>query len=94
MFYHTRTGWYRETSLSPPVKKKFTDRSKVMLLLWVFCYLCFVFALLSCLFIAALWSPTGKGLASWLSCVLCFIVFCHFPLLCYGSGVVLDCMAS
>ena len=23
--------------------------------------------------------PAGKGLISWLSCVLCFLVFCHFP---------------
>ena len=30
--------------------------------------------MLSCLFIAALWSPAGKGIASWLSCVLCVIV--------------------
>ena len=45
-----------------------------------FCYLCFVFVMISCLFIAALWSPTGKGLASWLSCMLCFIcVFVTFP---------------
>ena len=34
-----------------------------------FCYLCFVFVIISCLFIAALWSPTGKGLTSWLSCM-------------------------
>ena len=34
-----------------------------------FCYLCFVFVMLSCLFVAALWSPAGKGLPSWLSCV-------------------------
>ena len=27
-----------------------------------FCYLCFVFVMLSYLFIAALWSPAGKGL--------------------------------
>ena len=26
-----------------------------------FCYFCFVFVMLSCLFIAALWSPAGKG---------------------------------
>ena len=31
--------------------------------------------MVSCLFIAALWSPAGKGIAFWLSCVLCFIVF-------------------
>ena len=42
-----------------------------------FCYLCFIFILimLSCLLLAALWSPAGKGLTSWLSCMLCFCVF-------------------
>ena len=40
-----------------------------------FCFLCFVFVMLSCLFIATLWSPAGKGLVTWLSCMLCFIVF-------------------
>ena len=40
-----------------------------------FCYLCFVFAKLSCLFIAALWSSAGKVLTSWLSCVWCLLVF-------------------
>ena len=29
------------------------------------CYLCLVFVMLSRLFIAALWSPAGKGLTSW-----------------------------
>ena len=28
------------------------------------CCLCLVFVMLSCLFIAALWSPAGKGLTS------------------------------
>ena len=42
------------------------------------CYLCFVVVKLSCLFIAALWSPAEKGLASWPSCMLCFIVLYHF----------------
>ena len=30
------------------------------------CYLCLVYVMLSCLFIAALWSPGGKGLTYWL----------------------------
>ena len=30
------------------------------------CYLCIVFVMLSRLLIAALWSPEGKGLTSWL----------------------------
>ena len=47
-----------------------------------------------CLFFAALWSPAGKGLNSWLSCVLCFLVFCHFPIWCFGSGMVNDCIYS
>ena len=40
-----------------------------------FRYLCFVFVMLFSLFIAALWSPAGKGLASWLSYMCCFLVF-------------------
>ena len=34
------------------------------------CYLCIVFVMLSCLLIAALWSPAGKGLTFWLSFVV------------------------
>ena len=37
-------------------------------------HLSFVFLMLSRLFIAALWSPAGKGLTSWLLLVM-FIVF-------------------
>ena len=40
-----------------------------------FCHLCFIFVMLSCLFLAALRSPAGNVLTSWLSCVLCFLVF-------------------
>ena len=29
----------------------------------------FVIVILSCLFLVSLWSPAGKGLSSWLSCV-------------------------
>ena len=35
---------------------------------------------LSCLFLAALWSPVGKGLTSWLPCMWCFLIFCHLPI--------------
>ena len=31
---------------------------------------CFSFCLRACLFIGTLWSPAGKGLASWLSFVM------------------------
>ena len=41
-------------------------------------YLCLLFAMLSCLFIAALWSPAGKGLTSWLLFVVFFCDFVSF----------------
>ena len=50
-------GWRRETSLSPPVKVFIANRSKAVLLLWIIFVIhvsCFVFVMLSCLFIAAL----------------------------------------
>ena len=37
-----------------------------------------VFAMLSCLFRAALWPHAGKGLTSWLTCDV-FLFICHFP---------------
>ena len=43
------------------------------------CYLCVVFVTLSSLFIAALWSPEGKGLTSWLLFAM-FIVISYFPI--------------
>ena len=55
----------------------------------VFCLLC----LYASQFICALWSPSGKGLTSWLSFVvsICELSLSHwFP----GSGVVLDCIDS
>ena len=69
----------------------FTDRSKALLLLWITCVLCF-----SCilrLFIAAVWSPAGKGLTSWLLLVM-LLFFCYLPMWYPGSGVVLDCIVS
>ena len=53
------------------------------------CFLRLEFLTFSRLFIAALWSPTGKVLTSWLLLVM-FIVFCYFPVWFPGSGVVLD----
>ena len=43
------------------------------------CYLCLLFASISRLFIAALWSPAGKGLTSWLSFVMfnCVLLLSH-----------------
>ena len=43
------------------------------------CYLCHVFVMHSRLFIAALWSPAGKGLTSWLLSVTFYCVFVTFP---------------
>ena len=55
---------------------------------------CFVSVMLTCLFIAALCSPTGTWLAYWLSCMWCFLVFFLFLMWCPGWGVVLDCTDS
>ena len=38
-------------------------------------YLCLVFAMLSRLFIAALWSPEGKELTSWLLFIMCIVIY-------------------
>ena len=43
------------------------------------CYLYLVFAMLSCLFIAALWSTAGKGVTFWLSFVIFNCAFVTFP---------------
>ena len=39
-----------------------------------FVFLCLVFAMLSCLFTAGLWSPEGKGLTSWLLFVMFIVI--------------------
>ena len=70
-----------------------TDRPKAVLLLWnPMCYLCFmfVFAIMSCLFLKALWSLAGKDLTSWLYCVGCFLCFCHFPMWCPGCYLIVS----
>ena len=54
--------------------------------------LCLVFVMFSGLFIAALWSPAGKGLTSWLLFVMFNCVFVTFP--CGILGAVLDCIDS
>ena len=43
------------------------------------CYLCLVFAMISRLFIAALWSPDGIGLTSWLLLLVLNCIFVTFP---------------
>ena len=51
------------------------------------CYLCHVFFMLSRLFIAALWSPDGKGLTALFLFVM-LNCFCHFPMWYNGSGLI------
>ena len=58
------------------------------------CYFCLVLLCFhACLFVDALWSPSGKGLNSWLSFVIsnCDVVTFNWYL---GTGVVLDCIDS
>ena len=48
---------------------------------FIICVSCLtlVNVILSCLFLAALWSPAGKGLTSWLLYVMFSSVFVTFP---------------
>ena len=63
------------TCLSSQVKY-FTDCSKVKGTSFVdhLGFLCFVFVMLSRLFVAALWSPEGQGLTSWLLFVMFIVI--------------------
>ena len=47
-----------------------------------------------CVFIAALRSPAGKDWPLGLLVYDVLLCFCQFPMLCPGSGVVLDCIDS
>ena len=51
------------------------------------CYLCLVVVIFSCLFIAALLSPAGKGLTSWRSFVMFDYVSVAFPCGILGQGL-------
>ena len=64
-----------ETGLSPPVFLSYA----VLFCMDHLCYLGIVFVMLSRLFIAALWSPEGKGLTSWLLFVIFIVIFVTFP---------------
>ena len=44
------------------------------------CYLCLVVDMLSRLFVAALWSPVGIGLTSWLLFVMLIVMLLLFYL--------------
>ena len=61
--------------LSPPVKYFYWPLQGGIPLLRI----CLVFVMRSQLFIAAMWSPAGKGLTSWLLFVIFNCVFVTFP---------------
>ena len=63
-----------------PSSKKNFDRSKAVLHLWII----FVIVTLSCLIIAALWSPAGKKAN--LLALLCVMFYCVF--ITYPCGVL------
>ena len=54
----------------------------------------FVFDILPCLFLAALWSPDWEGLASMRFCMRHFLVLFSLSHKVSWSGVVLDCIDS
>ena len=68
------------------------------------CYLCLMFVMLSRLVIAALWSPSGKGLASWLMFVKgkqlfyymmhnwCISFYFNYWKLCRYSSIMQNCL--
>ena len=58
-----------------------------------FCSVSCLLCLCARLFVCALWSPAGRGLASWLSFVVSAVSL-SLSLWCPGSGVVLDCIDS
>ena len=88
-------GWRRWTGLSPPVKY-FTDRSRVVLLLWIF-YV-FVLSCVYCVFVHVCLCVLcghlrggGWPLGSRLWSLIVSLSLSHwYP----GSGVVLDCIDS
>ena len=68
-----------ETGLSPPVKNFYWPYQGYTSLVNQLCYFYIVFVMLMRLFIAALWSPAGKWLTSWLSFVVLNCVIVTFP---------------
>ena len=85
------TSELRESlALCPPVKVFFTDRSKVVLLLWtilLFIFrVCLVFLSVHCNLVVTCWERTDL-------LALLFVMF-YRVMWCPGSGVVLDCIDS
>ena len=75
-----------EAGLDPPVDF-FSDCSRAVLLLWIVCVVSVLFLLCfrAHLFIDALWSPAGKGLAPWLSFVMSNCEVVAFPLVSWAG---------
>ena len=70
-----------ETGLSPPVKYFYLQFQGSASFVDHLCYFCLVLLCFRVrLFIDALWSPAGKGLASWLSFVMSNCDVVSFPL--------------
>ena len=72
------------SNMFKPSSNSFAERSKWVLLLWIICFICLLrlSVLLTCLFLAVLWSPAGKGLTSRFSCTaVCDVFLCSntFP---------------
>ena len=65
----------RETGLSPLLKYFYWPFQGGTSFIDHFCYLCLVFVMFSRLSIAALWSPEGKGLNSWLLFVMFIVIW-------------------
>ena len=71
--------------LSPTVAFNYRSKAVLLVLIVFVSNASFLSGVMSCLFLVALWSPAGIGLTSWLLCVLCFLVFYHFPKIDYVS---------
>ena len=78
---------------SPSRGSPFETRGSFVVHFCYWRYMVVVF-MLPCMLLAALWSLAVKELIFWRSCVLNFLVFCHFPIWSPGSGMVLDCIDS
>ena len=78
------------THLVSDTEYGFTDHSNAVLLLWIF------FFFLSLPFVMSVYcSPVATCWEKFdLLALLCYFRFCHFPIWCPGSGLVLDCMDS
>ena len=86
-----------ELNIFKPSIDFFTDRSKAVLLLWI---LFVIYVSRLSLLYCQLFVPCSLVVTCWeradLLALLCDVslCFCHFPIWCLGSGVVLDYIDS